>query len=100
MKYRIWVYTAITLFVVSSVIGWATPQSMAHLLAEDIAALQNLSQVLASLPPLLTALIILAKNSLSLVTSFVLSPILCLVPLIALIANGWLIGWVSATHSR
>ena len=97
MRYKVWILIAVTLFAVSSVVGWVTPASIAHLLAEDITALQELGGMLASLPPAVTALIIFLKNSLSLLTSFVLSPILCLIPVVALTANGWLLGWISAT---
>lgn len=97
MNYKVWLFIAILLFAISSVVGWAMPDSIAGLLAEDIAALEELAGMLASLPPALIAVIIFLKNSLSLVVSFLLSPILCLTPLLALMVNGWLLGWISAT---
>ena len=97
MNYKVWLFIAILLFAISSVVGWAIPDSIAGLLAEDIATLEELAGMLASLPPALIAVIIFFKNSLSLVVSFLLSPILCLTPLLALMVNGWLLGWISAT---
>lgn len=97
MNYRIWLFIAISLFIISLVVGWSTPDSIASLLAEDIAALEELSVMLASLPPALVAIFIFLKNSLSLLLSFLLSPILCLAPLLALTTNGWILGWLSAT---
>ena len=96
MKYKVSILIAISLFALSSVVGWATPDIIAHLLEEDIAALVELSGFLASLPPVVTAIFIFIKNSLSLLLSFLLSPILCLIPLLALTTNGWLLGWISA----
>jgi len=96
MKYKIWLFIAISIFVISAGFGWFKPDIIAHLLEEDIAALVELSGFLASLPPVVIAIFIFIKNSLSLLLSFLLSPILCLVPLLALTANGWLLGWISA----
>lgn len=96
MKYKTWLFIAIIIFVISIVVGLATPDSISRLMAEDIAALEELAGMLASLPPALIAVIIFLKNSLSLLVSFFLSPILCLTPLLALTINGWLVGWISA----
>ena len=97
MNYRIWLFIAIALFITSAVFGWLMPDSVAQVLAGDIAALEELGGMLSSLSPVLMAIIILAKNIISLLVSFILSPILCLTPLAALIVNGWLLGWLSAT---
>ena len=97
MNYRTWLLITIALFITSAVFGWLMPESVAQILAGDIAALEELGSMLGSLSPALMAIIILAKNTVSLLISFVMSPILCLVPLLALIANGWLLGWISAT---
>jgi stage II sporulation protein M len=59
--------------------------------------LNSLKELSRSLVPysLSTAAAIFARNITSLVLSFVLSPFLCIVPLVTLIANGWLLGFVS-----
>jgi len=97
MNYRIWLFIAIALFITSAVFGWLMPEGVAQVLEEDIAALEKFSSSLGSLSPALITLFILAKNIIALLVSFILSPILCLTPLLALIANGWLLGWLSAT---
>ncbi|MFA5316256.1 MAG: stage II sporulation protein M, partial [Dehalococcoidales bacterium] len=51
--------------------------------------------ILASLPPVLLAIFILFKNCLALLFSFFLSPLFCLVPVMTLTVNGWLIGVVA-----
>ncbi|MFC2122550.1 stage II sporulation protein M [Bacteroidota bacterium] len=96
MKYRVWLITAASLFVISIIVGWSIPDDISGLLGEDIAQLTQLSNFLLSLPPIVTALLIFLKNSLSLVLSFAFSPLLCLMPLLALLSNGALLGWVSA----
>ena len=96
MKYRDWLFIAIALFVVSIIGGWLKPDSITSLLADDIASLVELSGLLLSLPPVVTALLIFLKNSLSLLTSFALSPLLCLTPILALAFNGALLGAISA----
>lgn len=97
MKYRHWLFIATALFVVSIIGGWLKPDSITSLLADDIASLVELSSLLLSLPPVVTALLIFLKNSLSLLTSFALSPLLCLMPILALAVNGALLGAISAT---
>jgi len=97
MKYRVWLITAASLFVISIIVGWSIPNDISGLLGEDIAQLAQLSNLLLSLPPIVTALLIFLKNSVSLLLSFALSPLLCLTPLLALLFNGVLLGWVSAT---
>jgi len=97
MNYKIWLFVATAIFVTSAVFGWIMPEGVAQVLTADIAALKELGNMLSSLSPALIAIIILAKNIISLLLSFILSPILCLAPLLALTANGWLLGWLSAT---
>jgi stage II sporulation protein M len=69
---------------------------MAGLMAEDVAALEQLANLLASLSPLSVLGIIFLKNVSALLISFVFSPLLCLVPVMALLVNGWLLGFISA----
>ncbi len=97
MSYKRWIFVAISLFGIGLVLGLATPTSAAGLLSEDIAALEKLANLLASLPLALVVVIIFIKNASALLLSFALSPILCLAPVIALTVNGWLLGLVSTT---
>jgi stage II sporulation protein M len=92
MRYRKWVIVAIVLFSGGILLGLVTPADIASPFAEDL--IEQLSGLLSEYP-LLTLLLILANNIFALVFSFVLSPILCLTPLMALLLNGWLLGFIS-----
>jgi len=96
MSYKRWLFVAIFLFGIGLILGLATPASINGLLSEDVAALEELAELLAPLPQSTVLVFILIKNVSAVLISFVLSPIFCLVPVIALIVNGWLIGLVSS----
>jgi len=96
MSYKRWLFVAIFLFGIGLILGLATPASINGLLSEDVAALEELAEFLAPLPQSTVLVFILIKNVSAVLISFVLSPIFCLVPVIALIVNGWLIGLVSS----
>jgi len=96
MKYRVWILIAISLFSVGLVFGIVPLTGTTDLSSEGIAALKQLSDILVSLPTPLIALFIFVKNASALLLSFILSPILCLVPILALTVNGLLLGSVSA----
>lgn len=95
MNYKKWVFIAIFLFGIGLVFGLATPTSVINPLSEDVAALQELSNILVS-SEFLIAILILAKNASVLLLSFALSPIFCLMPIFALTLNGWLLAFISA----
>ena len=95
MNYKKWIFIAVFLFGIGLVFGLVTPTSVINLLSEDIAALQELSNTLVPFR-FLTVILILAKNVSVLLLSFVLSPIFCLIPILALTVNGWLIAFISA----
>lgn len=94
MSYKWWIFVAIFLFGVGLVIGLVTPTE-ASLPYEYIAGLEELGRILVPFTPL-TAIIIFTKNITALLVSFVFSPVLCLAPVLALTANGWLMGFISA----
>jgi len=95
MSYKRWLLIAIFLFGVGLIFGFVAPTGITSLLAEDIADLGELGDLLASLPLALTALLIFIKNVSVLLLSFILSPIFCLMPILALTVNGWVIAFVS-----
>ena len=95
MNYKKWIFIAIFLFSIGLVFGLATPTGGIDLLSEDITALQELGSILVPFS-LLTVILILAKNVSVLLLSFALSPIFCLMPILALTVNGWLIAFISA----
>ncbi len=95
MSYKWWLFTAISLFAIGLVFGLATSERISGLLAEERTNLEKLANILTSLPePSLFALNF-AKNVSAVLLSIVLSPILFLVPVLALLLNGWLLGIVS-----
>ncbi|MFC1897018.1 stage II sporulation protein M [Chloroflexota bacterium] len=91
MSYKKWVFIAIVLFGIGLACGLTTPTSIISLFYEDITVLQEL------IVPFnfLTVILIFLKNASALLLSFALSPILCLMPILALILNGWLIAFIS-----
>jgi stage II sporulation protein M len=96
MKYRGWILIAISLFSIGLVFGIMPLESTTDLSSEGIAALEQLVDIMVLLPPPLIALFIFFKNASALLLSFILSPILCLVPILTLTLNGLLLGSVSA----
>ena len=96
MSYK-WLFIAIFLFGMGLVLGLATPGGIASLPTEDIAALKELTDLVTSLPQSSVLAVIFIKNVSVLLISFALSPIFCLVPVMALTFNGWILGLVSTT---
>ena len=97
MGYKWWLFIAIFLFGSGLVLGLATPAGITGLLAEDLAALEEFAGILAALPQSSVLALIFIKNVSAILISFAFSPIFCLVPVIALTFNGWLLGLVSTT---
>jgi len=92
-----WIFIAIFLFGIGLAFGFATPASVSSLLSKDLAALGEQVASILALPQFLIAIFIFLKNASALLLSFLLSPILCLVPIMALTVNGWLLAFVSAS---
>lgn len=95
MSYRRWLLVAIFLFGIGLLAGLATPIGTDDLLTEDTAALGELIDFFGLLPQSSALVFIFIKNVTAVLTSFAFSPIFCLVPVMALSFNGWLIGLVS-----
>ena len=91
-----WVLIAILLFGIGFALGLATPTSLSSLISEDIAAFEEQLASILALPKFLIAIFIFVKNVSALLLSFVLSPIFCLIPIMALITNGWVLSFISA----
>ncbi len=94
MSYKRWIFVAIGLFGVGIALGLATPVSIAELFSENLAAFEELAAIFVPFQ-ITTAIFIFLKNVSALLISFVFSPILCLVPILALTVNGWLISFIS-----
>ncbi len=95
MSYRWWLLITALLFVIGLVLGVATPVSTTGPVSGEVDALKTLADFLASLPRPSFLVLIFIKNVSAVLISFILSPIFCLMPILALILNGWLIGFVS-----
>ncbi|MDP6043571.1 MAG: stage II sporulation protein M [Dehalococcoidales bacterium] len=96
MSYKKWIYVAVVLFVAGMIAGVVLPEVTAEPLEGELALLEQFAAMLGPFQ-ITTALFIFLKNVFALLTSFVLSPLLCLVPISALVLNGGLIAYVSTT---
>jgi len=94
MSYKRWIFVAILLFGIGIIFGLATPASITGLLSEELTALEEFSGILAPFT-LSTVIFIFLKNAVVLLFSFAFSPVFCLVPILTLTVNGWLVAWVS-----
>lgn len=97
MSYKWWLLVAVFLFGIGLALGLATPGGILGLASEDIAALEELADFVAPLPQALIFVFIFIKNVFAILMSFILSPFFCVVPVIALVINGGLIGLVSTS---
>ncbi len=97
MSYKRWSFVAIFLFGIGLALGSAPLFSIADVMSEDLMALEELANRLATLPQFVVFAIIFIKNASVLMLSFVLSPILCLVPILSLVLNGAVLGFVAVT---
>ncbi len=98
MGFKWWVYLATFLFGVGLAIGLTTPAGLG-LPYEYMAGLEELSRFLVPFSPV-TAVIIFIKNVVALSIGFIFSPVLCLVPVLTLTVNGWLIGFISVVVAQ
>ncbi len=95
MNYQKWILIAIGLFVIGIVLGLTAPAILSDFLAGDVAALSELAETLGPFK-ITTAIFIFLKNTSALLFSFIFSPLLCLLPILALTANGLILSFVSA----
>ncbi|MFC1939533.1 stage II sporulation protein M [Chloroflexota bacterium] len=96
-SYKWWLLIAVLLFSTGLIMGLITPGDLSDIPAEELAALEDLADLLATLPKTSVFVIIFFKNVSALLISFLLSPLFYLVPVMALTFNGWLVGFLSAT---
>jgi stage II sporulation protein M len=98
MRFRFWVIIASGLFVIGTGAGIAVaaimPDGIAGLFSEQASALGDIGAFLG--PFRLTTLVfIYLKNALALVVSFLFSPFLCIVPVIALLFNSAFLSYLA-----
>jgi stage II sporulation protein M len=94
-----WLAASVLIFAVGIIAGVLPLEGLRSLLTPQLLGLEELAN---QNPPFAfsTFLFILAKNALSLVASFALSPLLEVVPLATLLVNGWLLGFIAELASR
>jgi len=100
MKFRVWLSITVSIFAIGLVLGLMAPPGIIDLLFESLTGLEELGGQLFSLSPIVTAFLIFVRNATILLFSFVLSPLLCVVPVLALLVNGAVISLVSALAVR
>ena len=86
-----WLLLVIALFGLSLIIGIYTPPGN----FDTDMVTGPLADMFRNLSPGLLFLFILLKNITALLMTFVMSPILCLMPVFSIIGNGWLIGFLA-----
>jgi stage II sporulation protein M len=96
MNYRKWLIVSAALFIFGLLLGFIIPTEGAGLFLEEAAALDEMAGIIAPLPQVAIFFFILFKNISVIVLSFILSPLLCIFPVITLVINGGVIGLVSA----
>ena len=95
MSYRWWLLIAILIFGISITLGLTISVSTENSLSEEVSAIEELADFLSPLPQASIFIIIFIKNVFAVLISVALSPFFCLMPVLALIVNGGVIGLVS-----
>ena len=97
MVYKQWVLITIGLFVIGLGIGLVIsvtiPDDIISLFSEELSYLEELGAILEPFQ-VTTAVFIFFKNLSVLLFSFIFSPILCLLPVLALVLNGIILSLV------
>ncbi|MDP6501094.1 MAG: stage II sporulation protein M [Dehalococcoidales bacterium] len=96
MSYGRWLVLAAVLFGLGFASGLSTPVDIVDFLGDDLAGLEEFAGLLGEMSQPAVLVFIFLKNLLALVVSFVFSPFFVLVPLMALVLNGGILGLVSA----
>jgi len=95
VSYKKWVLVSVVLFSVGLVLGLVPLRGVDDFISENLKTLEELATTIEPFS-LMTFVIILVKNSVALIFSFVLSPFFCLVPVLTLVLNGLILSFVSA----
>ena len=103
LRYKYWVLIAVGLFAIGIVagliIGFSRPAGIMALFSEELSALTELGAMFSPFK-VTTAIFIFFKNASTLLISFIFSPILCLLPIMALLLNGSLLSFISVIVSH
>ena len=98
IRFRLWIFAAVGLFLIGIGAGIAialtTPDVITDFFTEELIALGELGEDYDTSPAAM-AVFIFSKNVMAMLLSFILSPILCLVPIFSLLFNSSLISFLS-----
>lgn len=109
MRYKLWVIIASSLFVIGIGAGLILGNIAASTGTASAATggffsemMEALEELVASFGPfkITTAVFIFLNNAVTLLLSFIFSPILCLLPVLVLLVNGSLISFISVFVSQ
>jgi len=100
LKFIHCLFLAVALFIGGFLSGLLAPVPITNNITGSLNPLQSLAEHIYSLPIFLGALAIFAKNAFAVGFSFIFSPLLCLVPVITLLANGWILGYISLVTTQ
>ncbi len=89
------VLISVALYGIGIIIGLVTTPDVSESTIGDISDLAEFGEFLTTLPDWGVSIVILFKNISALLISYIFSPFFCLVPIAALLLNGWLIGYIS-----
>src|SRR3972149_3905644 len=95
MSYKRWLFSSLLLFLVGLAWGLSVSPDTSGPLAGDVSTLRRLADFLAPLPQTSVFLFIFLKNAIAILVSFAFSPFFLIVPVMALVLNGGLLGLVS-----
>jgi stage II sporulation protein M len=91
--YRKWLLVSALIFVAGILLGLLSPDLLQALLGPSLGSLKDIASSYAPFT-FSTFVFIFFRNASSLIVSFILSPLLCIVPVVSLFVNGWLLGYV------
>lgn len=98
MRFKWWLVIAAGIFVFGFTVGLIfsliTPEGVGRVLSEELKALESLAAALRPFT-ITMALAIFAQNVSTLLLSFLLSPVLCILPVLALMFNGALLAFMA-----
>jgi len=98
MRFRFWIFITIGLFIIGIAAGImvsiAMPAGIIDIFSEQLQAFDELGSSLGPFQ-ISTLIFIFFKNALALLLSFAFSPLLCLLPLLAILLNSALISFIS-----
>lgn len=95
MSYKWLILISVALYGIGIIVGVVAAPDVSKTTIEDVSNLAGFGEFLTSLPDWGLFIFILVKNITALLSSYIFSPFFCLLPVAALLLNGWIIGYVS-----